>query len=105
MDDRYERRQLRRIERWFEHTDPDLAHALSGGAGRRRGVNRGPVRFTTGLTGASFVVTGAVTTALPLVFVGFLVLMTAWCLHTTSTSASARRADRGAHRPGDFRDT
>jgi hypothetical protein len=44
-----------------------------------------------------------VTTALPLVFVGFLVLMTAWCLHTTSTSA--RRSDRGAHGRGDFLDT
>jgi hypothetical protein len=100
MDNRYERKQLRRIERWFERTDPDLARTLSGGVRRRPGVNRGPVRFATGLTGASFVVVGATTTALLLVFAGFLVLMTAWCLHITSSGVE--RPGRGTHWRGDF---
>ncbi|MEU4805032.1 DUF3040 domain-containing protein [Actinosynnema sp. NPDC023587] len=78
---RYERRQLRRIERWFENTDPALASVLAG---------RDPVtatrRTSTGvwvtLLGITFLVVGALV-HLPLVFVGLLLLMTAACLHVT----------------------
>ncbi len=79
---RYERRQLRRIERWFETTDPALARALSGRTAVPRPVHRASTRAWVALLGIAFVSGGAVV-HLPLVLVGCLMLMTAACLHVT----------------------
>lgn len=82
MDPEYERRQLRKIERWFEVTDPRLATTLAGPGASVRTANRRSVRFAVDAAGLTFVVAGTAV-ALPLVFVGCLLLMTGACMHTT----------------------
>jgi hypothetical protein len=91
MDSRYERNQLRKIERWFEHDDPDLVTVMRGGTRRPRRLNRRPVRLGADLAGCALVVAGVLASALLLIFAGILVLMTAWCLHTTSAASEKRR--------------
>ncbi|CCH32586.1 DUF3040 domain-containing protein [Actinosynnema sp. NPDC047251] len=79
---RYERRQLRRIERWFEHTDPALASVLAGRDPTVTATRRRSVLVWVTVLGFAFLLGGAVV-HLPLVFAGFLLLMTAACMHVT----------------------
>ncbi|WP_447002220.1 DUF3040 domain-containing protein [Saccharothrix isguenensis] len=85
---RYERRQLRRIERWLEATDPALACALSGRTTIRRPAHRTSTRASAALLGIALVVGGAAV-YLPMVFAGCLLLMTAACLHVTRPRPTA----------------
>ncbi|MFE9750216.1 DUF3040 domain-containing protein [Saccharothrix saharensis] len=80
----YERRQLRRIERWFESTDPALASVLAGSDPTVPATRRAPARVWSALAGITLVV-GGPAVHLPLAFVGCLLLMTAACLHVTRT--------------------
>ncbi|MFT7841633.1 DUF3040 domain-containing protein [Saccharothrix sp. BKS2] len=79
----YERRQLRKIRRWFEHTDPGLVALLSGRPAARRAVRRRCARLVVDLLGAVCLVAGVVV-ALPLLLPGFLLLMAGACLHTAA---------------------
>ncbi|MBB5957279.1 ethanolamine utilization protein EutA (predicted chaperonin) [Saccharothrix tamanrassetensis] len=79
---RYERRQLRRIERWFETTDPELAAVLAGRTTGARPAHRPSTRTCVAVLGIAFVVGGALV-QLSLAFAGCLLLMTAACLHVT----------------------
>jgi hypothetical protein len=92
MRSRYERRQLRKIEHALEVTDPGLAAVLRGGAPPRRRVNSGPVRLVIATVGVVCVLIGTTSTALPLIFPGFLVLMVAGCMHTTSKALRSSSA-------------
>lgn len=79
----YERRQLKKIERWFEHTDPRLVAVLSGRPPGNRGTRSKCLRLVVDGLGAIFLVSGVVV-AFPLLFLGFLLLMTGACLHTAA---------------------
>ncbi|MFD7659416.1 DUF3040 domain-containing protein [Actinosynnema sp. NPDC059797] len=79
----YERRQLKKIQRWFEHTDPRLVALLSGRHPARRDAWRKCARLVVDLLGAVCLVSGVVV-ALPLLFPGFLLLMAGACLHTAA---------------------
>lgn len=81
--DRYEQKQLRKIERWFEHTDPRLVAVLSGRPPAHRGTWRRCARLVVDVLGAICLVAG-VFVALPLLFPGFLLLMAGACLHTAA---------------------
>ncbi|MFD1150664.1 DUF3040 domain-containing protein [Saccharothrix hoggarensis] len=85
---RYERRQLRRIERRLETTDPLLARALSGRPTIPRPAHRTSTRAWAALLGIALVVGGAAV-HLPLAFAGCLLLMTAACLHVTRPRPTA----------------
>ncbi|WP_274522755.1 DUF3040 domain-containing protein [Saccharothrix sp. ALI-22-I] len=78
---RYERRQLRTVERMFEVTGPGLASVLAGRGTRLRPTQRASTRAWVALLGITLVLCGA--PVLPLTFVGCLLLMTAACLHVT----------------------
>ncbi|QFZ19231.1 DUF3040 domain-containing protein [Saccharothrix syringae] len=90
---RYERRQLRRIRRWFERTDPVLVAVLSGRPPGHRGARRKCLRLLVDAVGAACLVAG-VLVHLPLLPVGFLLVMAGACLHTAACRHDAllRRA-------------
>ncbi|WP_197320866.1 DUF3040 domain-containing protein [Saccharomonospora sp. NB11] len=79
----HERRELERIQEWFEYDDPHLAKALGqvgtpGGWARSR-----TLRYAVDALAIALIVLGVVTLNFGLIFFGAVCLAAAACLHVT----------------------
>ncbi|GAB3481048.1 DUF3040 domain-containing protein [Amycolatopsis cihanbeyliensis] len=79
MFSQHDRQQLRKIEQWFEESDPELAKALQEGAPPRRYGRM--VRTAVYLLAGFLVVFGLVSMIFPLVFLGAIVAGVTACTH------------------------
>ncbi len=79
MFSQHDRQQLRKIEQWFEESDPELAKALQEGAPPRRYGRM--VRLAVYLLAAFLVVFGLVGMIFPLVFLGAIAAGVTACAH------------------------
>lgn len=95
MLNQHEHRQLKRIEQWFEETDPQLANGLRDCAGPQQApvdshpVAPGLITVGTYALALCLLVPGIASFNLPLIFVGIVGLVAAGTAHI-----NRRREDR-----------
>ncbi|OQO89879.1 hypothetical protein B1813_18715 [Saccharomonospora piscinae] len=80
----HERRELERIQDWFEHDDPRLARELGqAGASAAGGRRSRLLRYAADAFAVVIVLLGVVTLNFGLIFFGAVCLAGAACLHLT----------------------
>lgn len=84
MLSRHEQQELRRIEQWFEATDPDFADNLEKGSASGRAANApGLMHIATYVVALGILVPGIISMSLPLIFFGVIALIAAGTVHIT----------------------